>query len=79
MDLIISAALGFVASELHGKNKAIPAWANFLIAMVACTLSGLVITYLKMQGNFNFDRLLEYAGTAFLASQTYYQIFFKNN
>jgi hypothetical protein len=79
MEILLSALLGGLASRLQGETKLKRGY-NLLIAFVACVLAGLITALAEMfkyEETFEWERLLGYIGISFTASQTFYNIHFK--
>lgn len=83
MEYIISLTLGALASQMQGKLANMQKWVKFLISVVACVIVSGMVQILKMfqagtLSGFDWDMFLSQVGVAFTASQTYYNLFFKD-
>lgn len=81
MEYILSMLLGWVASWLQtGTGKSFSRREKFLIALLASMVSGLAVTVVSIlhTGNPSPEQLLSYIGVAFTASQTSFNMYFKN-
>jgi uncharacterized membrane protein YfcA len=81
MEIILSLLLGTLASSLQGdKTKEWKKWKRFALAFFGCFLAGLYTTLFSVLrgGEFEIDLFLNYLALSFTASQTYYNLYFKN-
>lgn len=82
MEYLISIFLGSVASAIQGKIKIWPKWAKYLLSFGSCLVVSLIVQGLKIQqagtwSAFEWDMFLSQIGIAFTASQTFYNVYFK--
>jgi hypothetical protein len=81
MEYFIPLFLGALASQLQqNKFKKLGPFWQFLIAFGGCFVVSLVLTGLDFytRGTFRADQFLAILGVSFLASQGYYNLYFKN-
>ena len=80
MEQLIALALGAAASYLQGeKLKDLPTWARYGFSLVACVVAGLAASLIPAMLNDGASKetILANIGAAFIASQTYYNGYFK--
>lgn len=78
MDNILALALGAVASHIQGKMDIHPI-GKFVLSLIICVIAGALSTLITLfsTGEFTQENLLANIGAAFIAGQTYYQVYFK--
>jgi hypothetical protein len=80
MEILLSLGLGAVASWLQGaKASKLKKWQRYFVSLLACIIAGGISTVLQLlsENSFSPEMLLQNVGTAFLASQTFYNLYFK--
>ena len=79
MDQIIALALGVVASTLQGgKLKTTKPIYRYAISLMACIVAGFVSSLLPaiLNHTVEADQILANMGASFVASQTFYNVYF---
>ena len=87
MEQVLALLLGLAASLLQGKRgQTLGKKLRFFLSLGSCALAGFVATGLTLFPDgqfslaaFNIDSLLENLGASFMASQVFYNTYFKKD